>query len=95
MLLKLEKWKMTDLENWVVFIKSNIWIIYVCIIEVLLYFVLLLLYSLTSDVGHLDFLEKVSKEGDYLIVGIHTDSVSCYVRLINNVIWAYFFVCKY
>ena len=28
------------------------------------------------DVGHLDFLEKASKEGDYLIVGLHTDQVS-------------------
>ena len=27
-------------------------------------------------VGHLDFLEKVGKLGDYIIVGIHTDPVS-------------------
>lgn len=26
-------------------------------------------------VGHLDFLEKVAKEGDYIIVGIHSDKV--------------------
>lgn len=26
-------------------------------------------------VGHLDFLEKASKLGDYLIVGLHTDPV--------------------
>lgn len=26
-------------------------------------------------VGHLDFLEKAKKEGDYLIVGLHTDPV--------------------
>uniref|UniRef100_T1IMQ3 ethanolamine-phosphate cytidylyltransferase n=1 Tax=Strigamia maritima TaxID=126957 RepID=T1IMQ3_STRMM len=26
-------------------------------------------------VGHLDFLEKARTEGDYLIVGLHTDSV--------------------
>lgn len=29
-----------------------------------------------SDIGHLDFLEKASKMGDYLIVGVHTDPVS-------------------
>lgn len=28
-----------------------------------------------SDVGHIDFLEKAAKEGDYLIVGLHTDLV--------------------
>ena len=27
-------------------------------------------------VGHLDSLEQVSKPGDYLIVGVHTDPVS-------------------
>ena len=27
------------------------------------------------DIGHLNFLEKASKEGDYLIVGIHSDLV--------------------
>ena len=26
-------------------------------------------------IGHLDFLEKVAKKGDYLIVGLHTDPV--------------------
>ena len=26
-------------------------------------------------IGHLDFLEQVAKEGDYLIVGLHTDPV--------------------
>jgi hypothetical protein len=32
--------------------------------------------STLLDVGHLDFLEKARKQGDYLIVGIHTDPVS-------------------
>jgi len=26
-------------------------------------------------VGHVDFLEKVSQEGDFIIVGLHVDSV--------------------
>jgi len=30
-----------------------------------------------QDVGHLDFLEKARKQGDYLIVGMHSDPV-CY-----------------
>ena len=29
-----------------------------------------------SDVGHLDFLQQVSKHGDYIIVGVHSDPVS-------------------
>lgn len=33
-------------------------------------------------VGHLDFLEKVSKLGDYLICGVHTDPVSFYLSAI-------------
>ena len=28
-----------------------------------------------TDPGHADFLEAASKEGDYLIVGIHPDNV--------------------
>ncbi|KAK2188909.1 hypothetical protein NP493_120g04046 [Ridgeia piscesae] len=35
-------------------------------------------------VGHLDFLEKASKEGDYLIVGLHTDQVVNRYKLGNN-----------
>ena len=31
-----------------------------------------------SDVGHLDFLDEARKQGDFLIVGIHTDPVSSY-----------------
>ena len=29
-----------------------------------------------SDVGHLDFLQKAADLGDYVIVGLHSDSVS-------------------
>jgi len=28
------------------------------------------------DIGHLNFLEKASLHGDFMIVGLHTDSVS-------------------
>lgn len=28
------------------------------------------------DIGHLDFLEKAAAEGDFVIVGLHTDNVS-------------------
>ena len=28
-----------------------------------------------TDVGHLDFLEKARSHGDFLIVGLHSDSV--------------------
>ncbi|KAI0228127.1 Ethanolamine-phosphate cytidylyltransferase [Lamellibrachia satsuma] len=38
----------------------------------------------SSDVGHLDFLEKASREGDYLIVGLHTDQVVNRYKLGNN-----------
>lgn len=29
-----------------------------------------------EDVGHLDFLEKAAAEGNFVIVGLHTDPVS-------------------
>lgn len=38
--------------------------------------VLVFFLNLFEDVGHLDFLEKVSQLGDFLIVGLHTDTVS-------------------
>ena len=43
----------------------------------------------TADVGHLDFLEKASKEGEYLIVGIHTDPVSTQLSDVNLLIDSY------
>jgi bifunctional ADP-heptose synthase (sugar kinase/adenylyltransferase) len=30
---------------------------------------------LKIDAGHVDFLEATAKEGDFLIIGIHSDSV--------------------
>lgn len=39
----------------------------------LLKFLFLLLIKL--DIGHLDFLEKARANGDFLIVGLHSDSV--------------------
>lgn len=39
------------------------------------------MFYLYSDIGHLDFLEKVSKEGDYIIVGIHSDKVVLFIEI--------------
>jgi bifunctional ADP-heptose synthase (sugar kinase/adenylyltransferase) len=34
-----------------------------------------------QDAGHVDFLEEAAKQGDYLIVGVHTDQVGPGSRL--------------
>lgn len=33
--------------------------------------------------GHLDFLEKAKAEGDFVIVGLHTDPVSNLLSILN------------
>ena len=54
-----------------------------------------------SDVGHLDFLQKAADLGDYVIVGLHSDSVSlnlcysCYTLTDKvEVIWLSAWPCK-